>query len=201
MKSCTDTQPLPQWPLQVAWLLGLLAACFGAAGLGGAVTATSVGHWYQTLAKPTWSPPDGIFGPVWTVLYFLMAIAAWLVWRRTGWPGARAPLTWFAVQLVLNVGWSIAFFGLRSPGTAFAGILLLWLAIVATTFSFGSRSAWAAWLLAGGALYWQWSSPAARTQRLLRLLSSSTSEWRGSSIREGVQSARGSDSERKGCRG
>ena len=120
MKSCTDTQPLPQWPLQVAWLLGLLAACFGAAGLGGAVTATSVGHWYQTLAKPTWSPPDGIFGPVWTVLYFLMAIAAWLVWRRGD--AVVVPMALFGIQLVFNAAWSWLFFGLHSPGAALIDI-------------------------------------------------------------------------------
>ena len=132
---------------QALWLIGLFATTFAAAGIGSAATAASVNGWYQTLEKPSWNPPDWIFGPVWTVLYFLMAIAAWSVWRRTGWPSARSPLAWFAVQLALNVAWSIIFFGFRNPGAAFAEILVLWLAIAATTVSFGSRSAWAMWLM------------------------------------------------------
>lgn len=137
----------PSWIRQVTWLVGLLVFCFAAAGIGGAATTTSVGGWYQTLAKPSWNPPDWIFGPVWTVLYFLMAVAAWAVWRRSGWPAAITPLGWFAVQLALNVGWSIIFFGLRNPGAAFVEILVLWLAIAVTLVSFVRRSAVAAWLL------------------------------------------------------
>ncbi len=132
---------------QAIWLIGLLTATFAAAGIGGAATSTSVSSWYRTLAKPSWNPPDWVFGPVWTVLYFLMAVAAWLVWRRVGWPAARVPLVWFAVQLALNVGWSILFFGLRSPGAALAEILLLGSAIAVTTVSFARRSAVAAWLM------------------------------------------------------
>jgi tryptophan-rich sensory protein len=77
----------------------------------------------------------------------MMAISAWLVWRKGGWPAARTPLAWFGVQLALNVGWSIAFFGLQVPGIAFVEIVLLWLSIMVTTFAFGCRSALAAWLL------------------------------------------------------
>jgi benzodiazapine receptor len=132
---------------QALRLIGLLAATYTAAGIGSAATAASVTGWYQTLEKPSWNPPDWIFGPVWTALYCLMAIAAWAVWRRTAWPAARTPLAWFAVQLALNVGWSLLFFGLQSPGAAFAEILVLWLAIVATTLSFRSRSTWAALLM------------------------------------------------------
>lgn len=137
----------PSWMRQVAWLVGLLVFCFVAAGIGGAATTTSVGGWYQTLAKPNWNPPDWIFGPVWSVLYFLMALAAWWVWRQSGWPAAIAPLGWFAVQLALNVGWSVVFFGLRSPGAALTEILVLWIAIVVTAVSFARRSVVAAWLL------------------------------------------------------
>jgi tryptophan-rich sensory protein len=145
----------PSWLRQASWLIGLLVLCSGAAGIGGAATSTSVSGWYQTLARPSWNPPDWVFGPVWTVLYFLMAIAAWLVWRRAGWPAARVPLAWFAVQLSLNVGWSIVFFGLRSPGAALAEILLLWLAIGATAISFARRSSVAAWLIVP---YLAWTS-------------------------------------------
>src|SRR5262245_32175281 len=98
---------------QTVWLAGFLALCFVAAGVGGALTSTSVDSWYQTLVVPAWKPPDWLFGPVWTTLFFMMAVAAWLVWRRGGWPESRVPLTLFAVQLGLNIAWSGIFFGLR----------------------------------------------------------------------------------------
>lgn len=148
----------PTFARQAAWLGGLLAICFLSAGIGGALTATSVGGWYRTLAKPTWNPPDWVFGPVWTTLYALMAIAAWLVWRRDGFRAARGPLGWFAVQLGLNVAWSAIFFGLQRPGVAFAEILLLWLAIAATTIAFWQRASFAAWLFVP---YWAWTTFAA----------------------------------------
>lgn len=132
---------------QFAWFSGLLFVCFAAAGIGAAVTTTSVDTWYQTLAKPSWSPPDWLFGPVWIVLYFLMATAAWLVWRRDGWPAAKGPLGWFGAQLALNVGWSVIFFGFQRPGAALAEILLLWLTIAATTSAFWNRSGIAAGLM------------------------------------------------------
>ena len=126
-----------------AWLrLGLfLAACFAAAALGGVATGGAVRDWYPTLAKPAWNPPAWVFGPVWTVLYVLMAVAAWLVWRRAGWSGARRALTVFFVQLTLNAAWSGLFFGLRNPGAAFAEILLLWGAIAWTLVLFWRFSA------------------------------------------------------------
>ncbi len=132
---------------QLAWLIGFIAICLIAAGLGATVTATSVGGWYQTLAKPRWNPPDWLFGPVWTALYLLMAVAGWLVWRRGGWTPARGPLGLFGLQLALNVGWSAIFFGLRSPGLAFLEIVVLWLSIAATVIAFGKKSAMAASLL------------------------------------------------------
>jgi uncharacterized protein YbjT (DUF2867 family)/tryptophan-rich sensory protein len=133
---------------QAVGLIGFMAVCFTAAGLGAAATATSVGGWYQILAKPSWNPPDWLFGPVWTVLYFLMAIAAWLVWRRERWFAARSALTWFGVQLALNVLWSVLFFGLQRPGLAFAEIIVLWMAIAATAIAFSGKSAIASLLLA-----------------------------------------------------
>ena len=119
----------PAWQALVLGLFCLV--CFLAAGLGSLFTMASVGGWYATLAKPAWSPPDWIFGPVWTVLYATMAVAGWLVWRRGGLASVPA-LRWFAVQLVLNVGWSVVFFGLRIPGLAFIEIVALWLAIAVT---------------------------------------------------------------------
>ena len=121
---------------QAVAFLFFVALCFGAAGIGGAITSSSVGTWYQTLAKPSWTPPDWVFGPVWTALYFMMAVAAWLVWRRQRLAAARAALGWFGLQLALNVGWSALFFGLRSPGLAFLDIVLLWFSIAVTAVLF-----------------------------------------------------------------
>jgi tryptophan-rich sensory protein len=137
----------PSRARQTACLLGILATCFTAAGSGAALTSTSVGNWYLTLAKPSWTPPEWLFGPVWTTLFFLMGTAAWFVWRQGGWSASRLPLFLFAVQLVLNVCWSAIFFVLLSPGWAFGEIVFLWFAIVATTVSFWGRSAAAALLM------------------------------------------------------
>ena len=124
-----------------------IAVCSVAAGLGSLVTAPSLSGWYAALAKPAWTPPHWIFGPVWSLLYLAMAIAAWLVWRGVGFVRGAAALNLFGVQLVLNVCWSAIFFGAHSPGTAFAEILLLWLAILATTIAFRAHSRMAAWLM------------------------------------------------------
>lgn len=133
---------------QTLGLVVSMAVCFGAAGIGSMLTTPSIGGWYATLAKPAWSPPNWVFGPVWSLLYLAMAIAAWLVWRRIGFPRAASALNLFAIQLVLNVCWSAIFFGAHRPGMAFAEILLLWLAILATTVAFRSFSRAAAWLMA-----------------------------------------------------
>jgi tryptophan-rich sensory protein len=122
---------------QVVGLVVSLTVVFAAAGLGSHFTARSVAEWYPTLAKPSWTPPGAVFAPVWTALYFLMALAAWLVWRKAGGLGAaRLSLALFAVQLALNAAWSVLFFGLRMPGLAFGELVLLWLAIVATLAAF-----------------------------------------------------------------
>jgi benzodiazapine receptor len=106
-----------------------IIAAFAVAALGGWATASSVTTWYLTLVKPSWNPPSWLFGPVWSVLYLLMAIAAWRVWLRRDQPGARLVLRlWFA-QLALNGLWSLLFFGLRSPGAALAEIAFLWLTL------------------------------------------------------------------------
>ena len=106
-------------------------------GLSGSVTARSVATWYPTLTKPFFNPPAWVFGPTWTVLYIMMGVAAFLVWRQGfSTKDVRLALTLFAAQLALNGLWSILFFGLQSPGVAFAEILLLWLSIVATVWIF-----------------------------------------------------------------
>jgi tryptophan-rich sensory protein len=124
-----DARRNPAWQALVLGLFYL--ACFLAAGLGALFTMVSLGTWYAGLAKPSWNPPNWIFGPVWTVLYAMMAVAGWLVWRAGG-PAGRQALRWFAVQLVLNVGWSAVFFGLQMPGVAAVEILALWVAIAGT---------------------------------------------------------------------
>jgi tryptophan-rich sensory protein len=116
---------------QVVALAVIVFIVMLAAGLGGFFTGRSVSTWYRTLSRPDWTPPNRLFGPVWTVLYLSMAVAAWMVWRR-GTPAATAAMAAFAVQLAINVAWSALFFGLRSPAAGLADIVLLWLAIVAT---------------------------------------------------------------------
>jgi translocator protein len=118
-------------------LVILLILCFAVAGIGGLATAPSIPNWYAGLAKPSWTPPGWIFGPVWSVLYLSMAVAAWLVWRRGN---TVAPMTLFGIQLVFNAAWSWLFFGLHNPGTALIDIVLLWMAIAATTVVLWRRS-------------------------------------------------------------
>ena len=119
--------------------IAFLVLCLAVAALGGAATASSVGNWYPTLAKPAFNPPNWIFAPVWTALYFMMAVAGWRVWRRDGLRRARWALTLFALQLALNLAWSILFFGMRSIGAALIEIVLLLLAILATALAFWKR--------------------------------------------------------------
>ncbi len=121
-------------------LFVLLIVCFAVAGIGGLVTTPNIPNWYAGLAKPSWTPPEWIFGSVWSMLYLNMAVAAWLVWRRNGLAGAAVPMMLFGVQLVFNAAWSWLFFGLHSPGAAFFDIVLLWTTIAATTVTFWRRS-------------------------------------------------------------
>jgi benzodiazapine receptor len=132
-----------------------LALSFAASAIGGLFTYPAIPGWYQGLEKPSWTPPDAVFGPVWTVLYIFMAVAAWLVWKRGGWTAQRGPLTLWGVQLVLNSLWSILFFGMRNPALGLMEIVILWLAILATLFAF-----WKVSRLAGGLLipYLAWVS-------------------------------------------
>lgn len=113
-----------------------LVACFAVSAIGGAVTAPEIDGWYRTLPKPWFTPPDGVFAPVWTVLYAAMAVAAWRVWRRAGLAGAPGAFLLFAVQLALNLGWSLLFFGLHAVGAALLEISVLLAAVVATGVAF-----------------------------------------------------------------
>ncbi len=104
-----------------------LAVTFGAAYIG---SRFPVDEWYTALSKPSWNPPNWLFGPVWSVLYLLMAISVWLVWKKEGFQAAIIPLCIFLLQLVLNAAWSWLFFGLHEMGIAFIEILVLWLSIL-----------------------------------------------------------------------
>ena len=122
-------------PFQAAALLGWLVFVFVFAGLG-AVGSSNAPGFYAELAKPGWAPPASVFGPVWSVLYLLMAVSAWLVWREAAHPGRRAALTLFVVQLVANALWSWLFFAWRTGAGAFADVLLMLVLIVATMVAF-----------------------------------------------------------------
>lgn len=141
----------------LAALAAFVGLCLVVGAVGGAVTATSVGTWYAGLAKPGFNPPNGVFGPVWTALYVMMAVAAWRVWRAGAPVRGRALGLWGA-QLALNLAWSCLFFGLRAPGPALAEIAVLWAAIAATMLAFRRLDRFAAWLMAP---YLAWVSFAA----------------------------------------
>jgi len=122
----------------------LICLCVGV--VGSLFTTPALG-WYETLAKPTWTPPSRVFGPVWTGLYVLMGVAAWLVWRRDGLRESRLALGVFGIHLLLNAGWSAVFFGARAPGLAFFEILLVWLTGGVSAGLLGVRSSLSALLL------------------------------------------------------
>ena len=124
-------------------LLRWLAVAFIPAAIGFRFPAPG---YYARLRRPDWAPPGWLFGPVWTMLYTLMGVAAWLVARKPG-RVSRGPLALWGVQLALNATWTPIFFGLRAPALALANIMLLWLALVATIGAFFSRRRLAAGLL------------------------------------------------------
>jgi translocator protein len=123
------------WQKQILGLVGWLVISFAASAVG-AVATTHAKAFYSQLAQPAWAPSPSLFGPVWTVLYALMAIAAWLVWRSGGFRTNRIALSLFLAQLVLNALWSWLFFAWHFGGLALVDIVLLWVLIVATLTSF-----------------------------------------------------------------
>ena len=129
-------------------LIIAIVVCELAGGIGSLFTISAISTWYTTLAKPSLNPPGWIFGPVWTTLYLLMGIAAFLVWNK-GWDrkDVRKALGVFLLQLVLNAIWSIIFFGLHSPLWAFVDLVAMWLAIFWTMTLFYKISKPAMWLL------------------------------------------------------
>lgn len=136
----------PSLGVQAAALIVALGVTYAAAAVGalGSVQARS---FYTELARPEWAPPGWLFGPVWSALYTLMAIAVWLVWRSVGFPAARSAAGLFAAQLAANALWSWLFFAWRLGAAAFAEVLLLWALILATAVAFWRLSRLAAALL------------------------------------------------------
>jgi translocator protein len=132
---------IPSWLGLIGWLLAAFAA-----GAVGALSTRNARDFYAGLVTPTWAPPGWLFGPVWTVLYIMMAVAAWLVWRAVGWAGAPVALWLFVIQLVVNAAWSWVFFAWRRGALAFATIVLLLGLIVATMIAF-ARVRWLAAVL------------------------------------------------------
>jgi len=133
---------------EVVKLILAIVICQAAGLVGSIFTVPSIPTWYATLQKPSFSPPNWIFAPVWTILFTLMGISLYLVWRKgRGNKNVRNALLIFAVQLVLNVLWSVLFFGLQSPLYAFVEIIVLWAAILFTILKFFKVSKNAALLL------------------------------------------------------
>ena len=130
---------------EILKVIAAIVICELAGVIGSLFTVSSVGTWYSTINKPSFNPPSWVFGPVWITLYAMMGISLYLVWRS----GNRSWLVFgvFGLQLILNALWSILFFGLHSPGLAFAEIILLWLSIIASIVLFFGTSRPAAYLL------------------------------------------------------
>ncbi|MCC5913306.1 MAG: tryptophan-rich sensory protein [Balneolaceae bacterium] len=134
--------------VQVAGLIAWVGLCYFVAWTGAQVSpGIAPADWYQSLNKPDWNPPAWLFGPVWSTLYTMMGIAAWLVWRRSGFRYAGSALYVFLGHLVLNGLWSQLFFGMQEVGWAFAEIILLLISIIATTWFFFRHNKAAGWLM------------------------------------------------------
>ena len=142
MPSTTSPPASGHWLALVGWL-----ALVAAAGALGAVASVDAAAFYAKLARPSWAPPAAAFGPAWTLLYALMALAAWLVWREKDAPGRAGALGLFVAQLAINALWSWLFFAWHRGILAFADILLLDLLVVATIAAFARVRPLAAWLM------------------------------------------------------
>ena len=143
--------------VDVKKLLLCIGLCLGAGQIGGLFTWSEIPTWYAGLKKPPFNPPGWLFGPVWTVLYIMMGIALYKIWRK---PSVRMrsknpAYGWFAVQLALNTAWSGVFFGLHSLSGGLAVLVALWLAIGGTVLTFRRFDTGAAWLLIP---YWLWTT-------------------------------------------
>jgi translocator protein len=132
--------------MQNKWLVlaGFIILCLAVGGGAGYFTAQAVVDWYPTLNKPAFNPPSWIFGPVWTALYIMMAVAAWAVWLKGN---SRNALILFFIQLALNFIWSFLFFAMKSPALALIDIVAMWIMILATLITFWKITKPAGWLL------------------------------------------------------
>jgi benzodiazapine receptor len=136
----------PSLPAQGIALVVAFGVTYTAAAAG-ALASVQARAFYAELVRPEWAPPGWLFGPVWSALYMMMALAVWLVWRSAGFPAAKAAVGLFATQLAANALWSWLFFAWRLGAAAFGEILVLWLLILATAAAFWRISRVAAWLL------------------------------------------------------
>jgi tryptophan-rich sensory protein len=134
-------------PRPIVRLALSVAVSFSAGLIGSLFTGPAVATWYGSISKPAWTPPSFLFGPVWSALYLMMGIAAWLVWRKAGLSGAPRAMLLFGMQLIANAAWSAIFFGLRRFDLAFVEIIVLWALILATATAFWRHDARAGLLL------------------------------------------------------
>ena len=125
-----------------------LFVCYGIAAIGGLATAGAVDSWYREIVKPPWNPPNWIFAPVWSFLYFTMAVSSWLVWKADRISVTCPALAWFGFHLLLNAAWSLLFFGMRRFDLAMIEIVLLWISIIISMVLYYRFSKIAAMLLA-----------------------------------------------------
>ncbi len=134
--------------VEIARLIASIIICQGAGLIGSVFTTPAIPTWYTTLRKPSFSPPNWLFAPVWITLFTLMGVSAFLVWRKgLGDQQVKVALSTFVVQLILNISWSVVFFGLRSPLAGLIVISILWVAILLTILNFSKISVTAGLLL------------------------------------------------------
>lgn len=123
--------------VEIVKLVVSIIVCQAAGLIGSLFTTPAIPTWYASLRKPVFTPPNWLFAPVWTTLFLLMGIALFLIWRKgVGMPGVKMALIIFFIQLLFNIFWSIAFFGLKSPLLGLIVIVILWIAILLTIINF-----------------------------------------------------------------
>ncbi|MBD3282645.1 MAG: tryptophan-rich sensory protein [Candidatus Portnoybacteria bacterium] len=127
--------------------LASIVICEGAGIIGSIFTAPSVDSWYRTIERPSFNPPDWVFAPVWTLLFLLMGVSLFLIWKNGVNKKNKKAIILFFIQLVFNILWSVMFFGLESPLLGFIVIVVLWIFILKTILAFRDLSKIAAWLL------------------------------------------------------
>ena len=127
-------------------LAGFIVLCLAVGSVSGILTAQSVQEWYPSLNKPFFNPPNWVFGPAWTVLFLMMAVAAWRVWLEG--EVAKPALNLFFIQLILNFSWTIIFFGMKNIGLALIEIIVFWIMIAFTLRAFMKISRPAGWMMA-----------------------------------------------------